>query len=105
MSEIDGRPIPIVALLVVNLSNEPKVQYSASYINAGFSGGAVVYHVAEQNMWTIAGIITGFPTMPRSVYDGNNRATGHYMNQHTGLVGYVPMSAVLQMIDDAVGKD
>ena len=102
--EHEGRPIPIAALVLVNLSAESKKHYSASYINAGFSGGAIVYHVARQNMWTIAGIITGFPFFPRPVYDGNGEKTGHFTNQHTGLVGYVPMSAVLQMIKDAVGE-
>ena len=102
--EIDGRPIPIAALLVVNLSAEPKVQYSASYINKGFSGGAIVYHVAEQNMWTIAGIITHFPVLPSPVYDKQREKTVNVATEHTGLVGYVPMSAVLKMIEDAEGE-
>lgn len=102
--EIDDRPIPIAALVVANLSAESKVHYSASYINAGFSGGAIVYHVPSQNMWTIAGIITHFPGWRRPVYDQNGKETGNFTMQHTGLVGYVPLSAVLQMIENAVGK-
>ncbi len=102
--EIDGRPIPIAALVVANLSAESKVHYSASYINAGYSGGAIVYHVARQKMWTIAGIITHFPTLRRPVYDENWKETGHFTKEHTGLVGYVPVSAVWQMIEDAVGE-
>lgn len=102
--EMDGRPIPIGTLLVANLSSESTIHYSASYINAGFSGGAVVYYVAKQKMWTIAGIITQFPTVPRPVYDGNGKETGGFVTQHTGLVGFVPMSAILRLIDDATGK-
>ncbi len=102
--EIEGVPIPIAALVVVNLSTKAKVHYSASYINAGFSGGAVVYYVEDQKMWTIAGMIAHFPTVPRPVYDGNGKETGNFTREHTGLVGYVSMSAILKMIEDALGK-
>ena len=101
--EIENVPVPIAALVVVNLSIEAKVHYSASYINAGFSGGAVVYYVEDRKMWTIAGIIAHFPTVPRPVYDQNGKKTG-FTRQHTGLVGYVPMSAILKMIEDALAK-
>ena len=101
--EIDGLPIPIAAVVVVNLSIDAKVHYSASYINAGFSGGAVVYYVRDQEMWTIAGMIAHFPTVPRPVYDGSGKETGKFTLEHTGLVGYVPMSAILKMIEDALG--
>ena len=36
--EIEGLPIPIAALVVINLSIDAKVHYSASYINSGFPG-------------------------------------------------------------------
>ena len=102
--EIEGVPVPIAALVVVNLSNEATVHYSASYINAGFSGGAVVYYVGDQKMWTIAGMIVRVPTVPRPVYDENGKETGKITRQHTGLVGYVPMSAILKMIENALGE-
>ena len=99
--EMNRRPIPIATLVVANLSPESKLHYSASYINAGFSGGAIVYYVTEQKMWTIAGVITQFPAVPRPVYDRNGNESGQFIMQHTGLVGYVPMSAVMKMIKDA----
>ena len=99
--EMDGRPIPIATLVVANLSAESKLHYSASYINAGFSGGAIVYYVAQQEMWAIAGVITQFPVVPRPVYDRNGKKTGQFIMQHSGLVGYVPMSAIMKMIEDA----
>ena len=102
--EMDGRPIPIATLVVANLSPETMLHYSASYINAGFSGGAIVYYVPEQKMWTIAGVITQFPAVPRPVYDRSGNETGLFIRQHTGLVGYVPMSAVMKMIEDASRK-
>ena len=101
--EIEGLPIPIAAVVVVNLSVEAKVHYSASYINAGFSGGAVVYYARDQKMWTIAGMIAHFPTVRRPVYDDSGKETGNFTKEHTGLVGYVPMSAILKMIEVALG--
>ena len=73
-------------------------------MKSGYFGGAIVYHVARQKMWIIAGIITHFPTLRRPVYDENWKETGHFTKEHTGLVGYVPVSAVWQMIEDAVGE-
>ena len=102
--EVDGRPIPIAALVVANLSSASKVHYSASYINAGFSGGAIVYYVTNQKMWTIAGVITEFPIVPRPIYNATGKETGLFTKQHTGLVGYVPMSAVFEMIEKVLGK-
>lgn len=102
--EVDGRPIPMAALVVANLSAASKVHYSASYINAGFSGGAIVYYVTDQEMWTIAGVITKFPIVPRPIYDGGGKETGLFTKQHTGLVGYVPMSAVFELMKAALGK-
>ena len=83
--EVGGRPIPIAALVVANLSSASKVHYSASYINAGFSGGAIVYYVTNQEMWTIAGVITEFPIVPRPIYDGNGKdGTLHHAAYRTG---------------------
>ena len=103
-AESEGLPIPIAALVVVNLSIDAKVHYSASYINAGFSGGAVVYYVEDQKMWTIAGMITHFPTVSRPIYDVSGKETGMFAQQHTGLVGYVAMSVILKMLEDALGE-
>ena len=98
--ETDDRPIPTAALVVVSLSPASKAHYSASYVNAGFSGGAVVHYVTDQEMWSIAGIITEFPTVPRHIYDGNGNETGLFTREHSGLVTYVPMSTILEMIDE-----
>ena len=90
--EVQGKPIPIVALVVANFTGGGSVTYSSSYINAGFSGGAIVFPMG-QNDWTIAGIITHFPAVPRPVYRGGEK-TGDYVMQHTGLVGYTSFRVV-----------
>ena len=97
--EVGGRPIPIVSLAVANFTSTGNATYSASYINAGFSGGAIVFPV-ENDKWTIAGIITHFPTIEREVYrDG--KETGDYIKEHTGLVGYTPFRVVETLIRNA----
>ena len=99
ITEVGGKPIPIVSLAVANFTSSGTATYSASYINAGFSGGAIVFPVGD-DQWTIAGIITHFPTIRRSAYrDG--RETGDCIMQHTGLVGYTPFRVVEELIMNA----
>ncbi len=96
VTEVGGRPIPIASLVVANFAASGESTYSASYINAGFSGGAVVFPLANDD-WTIAGIVTHFPTVKRPVYrDGVE--TGDYVREHTGLAGYTSLPLVLDLI-------
>ena len=100
--EVQGRPIPVVALAVSNFAETAKGIYSSSYINDGFSGGAIVFPVGTDD-WTIAGIITGFPYFPRPVYrDGET--TGDYIRQHSGLVVFTPLERVEELINESTGK-
>ncbi len=62
VTEAGGRAIPIASLVVANFAASGESTYSASYINAGFSGGAMVFSLANDD-WTIAGIVTHFPTI------------------------------------------
>lgn len=100
--EVGGRPIPIVALAIANFASTGKATYSSSYINAGFSGGAIVFPVGEDD-WTIAGIISHFPTVPRPVYR-EGKETGDYILQHTGLVGFTPFERIEELIEEARAK-
>ena len=99
VTEAGGRPIPIASLVVANFAASGEFTYSASYINAGFSGGAVVFPLANDD-WTIAGIVTHFPIVKRSVYRGGVE-TSDYVREHTGLVGYTSLPLVLDLIDRA----
>ena len=101
--EVKGRPIPIVALVVANFTAGGNATYSASYINAGFSGGAVVFPMGQRD-WTIAGIITHFPAIWRPVYR-NGEETGDLVKQHTGLVGYTSFRVVEKLISDVVSGE
>ena len=101
--EVGGKPISIVALATLNFGSKGDATYSSSYINAGFSGGAIVFPIGTDD-WTIAGIITHFPTIPRPVYRGREK-TGDYILQHTGLVGFAPMENVVGIINQLQPKD
>ena len=96
---VGGRTVPIVALAISNFASTEKGTYSSSYINAGFSGGAIVFPVGTKD-WTIAGIITHFPVVPRPVYRAGND-TGDYIMQHTGLVGFTPLERVEELINES----
>ena len=96
--EVRGRPVPIAALVVATFASD-NVTYSAAFVNAGFSGGAIVFPIGDKS-WTIAGIITHFPTVPRPVFrDG--KETGDYILEHTGLVGYTKFKIVESLITAA----
>ena len=100
--EAGGKPMPMVALVVANFAAGGRSTYSASYINAGFSGGAVVFPMPDDD-WTISGIITHFQNVPRPVYrDGDE--TRDVVMQHAGLVGYTAFALVEQLIESAASQ-
>lgn len=97
--EANGRTIPMVALVMANFSAGGTFTYSASYINAGFSGGAVVFPMPD-SAWTIAGIISHFPNVRRPVYRSGEKTQDTVM-QHAGLVGYAAFRVVEALVENA----
>ena len=106
----DDRPMPIPAMLVVNLPMAGvESAYGASYINDGYSGGAIVAQVAETGKWAVLGIIKHTPTVDRPVLrpatDASGKPvyvrTGEVVRQHTGLIGYTPWARVEELIADS----
>ena len=99
ITEEKGKPIPLPTIAVANFTTPGRFTYSASYINAGYSGGAVVFPLADDD-WTIAGIISRFPGHLRPVNRGRVE-TGDQVVEHAGLVGYTPLPVVLDLIAGA----
>ena len=97
VAEANGRPLPFSTLVTLYLHFSKGTVYSPSYINAGFSGGAIAFPVGNPVKWTIAGIITHFPNVPRPVYRSGVE-TGDYVMQHTGLVGFTPFERYSQHV-------
>ena len=99
ITEEKGKPIPLPTIAVANFTTPGRFTYSASYINGGYSGGAVVFPLADDD-WTIAGIISRFPGHLRPVNRGRVE-TGDQVVEHAGLVGYTPLPVVLDLIAGA----
>ena len=99
ITEVGGKPIPLPTIAVANFTTPGRFTYSASYINGGYSGGAVVFPLADDD-WTIAGIISRFPAHARPVNRGRVE-TGDQVLEHAGLVGYTPLPVVLDLIAGA----
>ena len=70
IEEIEGMPVPLTALVSaycrIGTNASSKIHYVGGYVNAGFSGGAMVFQTTEG--WTIAGIVTHKESVQRSIY-------------------------------------
>ena len=76
--EFDGRPVPLTVLVSSYLrpgANAPKTHYTGGYVNAGFSGGAMI--LPTSTGWTIAGIITHREGVRRRI-SRRNATTGEF---------------------------
>lgn len=101
IAEMDDWPVPMLTMLLVNMTLSTDVVYCASYINDGYSGGAVVFPVpGTDNDWNVAGIITHFPTVLRGVFSAAGNEIGK-VQQHTGLLGYRPWKIIEHLIETA----
>ena len=96
IAEVDGRPIPAVALAIWNFQQGTEKAFATSYINDGFSGGAIVFPIGEGE-WTVAGVINRIPIFPRKVYL-KGEGTELYVKQHTGIVVYTPLEKVEELV-------
>ena len=107
----EHRPIPLPALLVLNLPMQGvESAYSASYVNDGYSGGAIVARVAETGRWAVLGIIKNAPAVARPVLRAQRDDKGNVVyeetaevmvKQHTGLIGYTPWSRIEALLTSA----
>ena len=101
INEAYGHPLAIPTLLLLNLTLGTEPGYCPAYINAGYSGGAVVYPVSNTDKWSIAGVITHFQAVRRPVFDNESKETEMYVNQHMGLLKYTPWQQIQHLIDIA----
>ena len=93
---VDGKPIPMPTLVVANVGAQRGPTYSSAYVNAGYSGGGIIFPL-DDDQWTIVGVITGFPYLHRPVHP-EPMPTPLYSEQHTGIVQYAPWSVVEKLI-------
>lgn len=104
ITEMDGFPIPIATPIgVYGTSAASGIHVVGGYINAGFSGGAIVY--PKMHRFAIVGIATHRLHITRSV-DMLDPASGNLLgrfniNEPSGLLQYTAMDEVLKLIESA----
>lgn len=106
--ETNKRTIPIPALVLAVLSADAELSVAAGHINAGFSGGAVVFPVEDE--WTLAGMVANYHAIARPVLVRNDQGQVSdddkehdelYFEDHVGFVGYLRWSAIEHAIEIA----
>lgn len=97
-ADIDGHPLPVTAVVSATVaSNEGEFQYAGGYVNSGFSGGAIVFPT-EDSGWTIVGVITERGAVLKEI-GLDEQGHAKYIIEPTGIVKFVRMETVLQLID------
>ena len=106
IAEIEGHPVPLTVLVsaYLNLPDDPArpIHFTGGYINAGFSGGAMVFPANDG--WTIAGIITHRAGLWRPVFR-RKEETGEYIedpalfvSEPSGMIRFTDFSEVERLI-------
>ena len=106
-SEMDGLPlaipVPVAAYFGFNANAEMDgMHYVGGYINAGFSGGAIVFPTPAG--WTIAGIITEKASIVRPTYRYDQDIgdlsidKNQVLQEHSGLTKYTNISIAEEII-------
>lgn len=108
IAEFNGNAIAIPTMLAINVVPGAARVYCSGYVNAGYSGGAVVYPIDTTGAWGFAGTITAFPTFRRNVHrleglsgDGEGEPAGLYVKEHMGLLAYIPWLTIRHLIENA----
>ena len=98
IAEVNGRPIPAVALAVWNFQQGPERAFATSYVSPGYSGGTIVFPIGNGE-WTVAGIINTIQISGirmKAKLDGEEKE--HLVGLSTGIVAYTPMEKVEALI-------
>lgn len=97
MGEMDiggyGHPIPTQVPIAATHAPKRGAHYVGGYVNSGFSGGAIAVPTGEG--WKIAGIITERGQVVKPLGDGQ------FLIEPTGLVRFVDIEAIRELIDRA----
>lgn len=107
ISDIEGVPLPLTTLVSAYFSPgtdaNAEIHYAGGYVNAGFSGGAMLLPTAQG--WTIGGIITHREGVLRTVYRRNSE-TGQLekdndlaISEPSGLIRFAGFKIVTDIIE------
>ena len=109
VAEMNGRPLPLTTLVSAYLRPGTDagsgIHYVGGYVNAGFSGGAMLLPTTEG--WTIGGVITHKEGVTRNIYR-RNAATGRFtedrdlaFQEPSGLIRFAGFDVVTDLIERA----
>ena len=97
-ADVDGHPLPITAVVsATKASKDGDFQYAGGYVNDGFSGGAIVFPT-EDSSWTIVGVISERGSVFKEI-ETVEKGRYIYTIEPTGVVKFVRMKTVLELID------
>lgn len=109
ITEMDGLPVPLTVLVssYSQLTSDAamSVHYTGGYVNAGFSGGAMLLPTAVGNGWSIVGIITHREAFFRNVYrkDANTgrfaKDEGLVVAEPSGLIRFAGIGIAINLIE------
>ena len=106
IGEMHGLPMPLTTLVSAYFrpdSDAAGIHYVGGYVNAGFSGGAMLLPSTEG--WTIAGIITHKEGVQRSIYR-RNTVTGQFaedsslaFSEPSGLIRFAGIRIATDLVE------
>ncbi len=107
ITEIEGVPVPLTTLVSAYVNPGAHagkgIHYAGGYINAGFSGGAMLLPTSQG--WTVGGIITHREGVSRKVYrrdpktDIFNEDNDLAINEPSGLIRFAGFDIVTDIIE------
>lgn len=111
ITEMDGLPVPLTVLISsysqLTSGAGIRVHYTGGYVNAGFSGGAMLLPTTVGSGWSIGGIITHREGLPRNVHrkDANTgrfaKDEGLVVAEPSGLIRFAGIGIATNLIEQA----
>lgn len=81
-------PLPFVkkACMSGMLSPSPSIIFLDGHNNPGFSGGPVCFKRAGDQLFSIAGVVSGYRYDLAPLFDKDNHKTNYYIKENTGII-------------------
>jgi len=94
--------LPLVKSATVSAFNVDGRLVLDGHNNPGFSGGPVVFipNGRQTGQFSVAGIVTSYPTYNEKVYDEKGHATNFHIRINPGIVFAAPILEAVKLIDD-----
>lgn len=110
-SAYQGIPVPVPIPICAYVNPVSDIQIAGGYLNAGYSGGAVLLPLdgahSLDGTHSLAGIITEKHNLMRPIVSAADESVQHDLLavESTGIFQFTSMDAVLRLLGNAIGKD